>query len=138
MGFQMWSNNGCLTLERCDAHHCLVYEAGYPSSPKLVLKAQKTPGELMVFSLCWKPKEVGSLIRNRMNEPASKSEGDQAKVKLSPSMTVGCQQKVPPTVKLSPSMSIYVGCQQKVPPTVKVDLPASNNWTKEVPHTAMF
>jgi hypothetical protein len=31
-------------------------------------------------------------------------------------------------------MSVYVGCQQKVPPTVKVHLPSSNNPTKEVSH----
>jgi hypothetical protein len=36
--------------------------------------------------------------------------------------------------KFSSSMSVYVGCQQKVPPTVKVHLPSSNNPTKEVSH----
>lgn len=71
----MRSHNGCLTLESWESDRCLVHEAGCHSHPKLLLKAQKTLGELTVFSLRWKPKDVGSIVRRRMDGPASKSEG---------------------------------------------------------------
>jgi len=41
-----------------ESSRCLVLKAGCLSSPNLVPKAWKTPGELLVFSLFWNPEEA--------------------------------------------------------------------------------
>lgn len=39
---------------------CSGYEPACLGSPSLVLESQRAPGELLVFSQCWNPEEVGS------------------------------------------------------------------------------
>lgn len=65
---------------------CSVHKAGCLSCPSLELKAQRIPGEQLVISPCWKPRESGSSVNggssssgNKADELASKSEDKQAK-----------------------------------------------------------
>lgn len=46
--------------------HFSIHKAGCLNSPNLSLKAWKTPGELLVFSSCWKVEEAGLQYHQRM------------------------------------------------------------------------
>lgn len=54
------------TTDKCYLLACSVNETGHLSSPSLMLKALKIPGELLVFSLHWKPEETGSTAIERV------------------------------------------------------------------------
>ena len=53
------STYSCLTLERSRIRSFSVLEAGHLSSSDLLRMAWRTAGELWIFSLQQKPKEVG-------------------------------------------------------------------------------
>jgi hypothetical protein len=66
-----------------------------------VLDSQRTPRELLIFRLCWNPKEVSSSVKewlgSKTDGHASESRGKQAKSKFFfPLSFVGCHQKVWP------------------------------------------
>lgn len=62
------SKNGYLILESQESGNFSIREARCLISPNLVLKAPGFPGELLVFSLCWNPGEVGSHISEEMQQ----------------------------------------------------------------------
>lgn len=69
----------------------------------------KAPGELLFFTLCWNPQEVGfNTGSNRIDQPAIDGEGEDKKQFLS-------------------SMSFYVGCPQEVWMRFRMSLPSSND-----------
>jgi hypothetical protein len=47
---------------------CSVSEAATLSSPMLVLKAWRSPGELLLFSSCWNAKDGGREEHRNSNE----------------------------------------------------------------------
>lgn len=83
-------------------------------SPSLVLKSQRIPRGLPVFSLCWNPEEVGSVPQERAWWTIPGKWGQAGK-----------------TQKLPSSTSFYVGFHQKVWPRVRVGLPTSNTTIKK-------
>lgn len=78
---QLWHPRRCLD--------CSVHEAGCLSSPSAVLGSERMPGELLIFSPHWNPKEMALMqvkkcLSSSIDELASQSEDKQATSKNFP------------------------------------------------------
>jgi hypothetical protein len=92
------SNNGCLTTERHLVAAQATREASCLGSPSVVLKAWRTLGALLVFTVHWSPKGIwcNTSCSDRIDELATESEGKEAKSKFPSCMSssAACHQRV--------------------------------------------